>query len=184
MALPSECSIFATMLHKEDGAVKWAEEDTRLSAIVSSEASAHIQGETENRQLSSGADIVGISGSLLCLLHCLAPQLIGLGILGAGLGNFFSGEIWAGFFWLTCFWAVWKAAEDAPYVRSALFLWISFSIFSLGLGLETFFEADKIISYSGSLLLILAHLNNFRLQRKTAAVFSRLRHDACCGSNR
>lgn len=171
------------MLQKVDDILQPAEKNASFIRDVTESFSGHLH-EEEKREVSSEADLVGISGSLLCLIHCLAPQLISLGILGAGAGAFFSGEIWAGLFWLTCLWAVRKAASDAPYPVSSLFLWLSFGTFSLGLGLETFWGADKIISYSGSLLLILAHLNNYRLQRKAAAVFSRLRHEACCGSLR
>jgi hypothetical protein len=167
------------MLHKEE--TQWSESEIGISTQVAAATSDHRHIDSESREISSEADFVGISGSLLCLVHCLAPQLISLGILGAGIGTFFSGEIWAGLFWITCLWAVRKAAADAPFPISAFFLWFSFSTFSLGLGMETFFGADKIISYSGSLLLILAHLNNYRLQRKAANLFSRLRHDACCG---
>ena len=172
------------MLHEEKEVVYRPVEEISFSTPASSEIEEHRHEDSGKQQLSTEADLVGISGSVLCLVHCLAPQLISLGILGAGIGTFFSGEIWAGLFWITCLWAVRKASEDAPYPHSAVLLWFSFITFSLGLGLETFFGADKIISYSGSLLLILAHLNNYRLQRKAAAVFSRLRHDACCGSRR
>lgn len=110
------------------------------------------------------SDFLGMSGSLLCLIHCLSPQLIALGLFGVGIGNFFAGESWALIFWLTCLWAVFRSVKNSVFPRAQLALWFAFGLFSLGLGLELFTESGKWLSYLGSLLLILSHLWNFRLQ--------------------
>lgn len=109
-------------------------------------------------------DVLGISGSFLCLLHCLAPQLMALGIFGAGFGSFFAGEVWALLFWITCLWAVWRSAATTHFPLAAIALWMAFLLFSAGLALEFFFNSVKGVSYAGSVLLILAHFWNFRLQ--------------------
>ena len=134
-------------------------------------------------EISAGFDLLGMGGSLLCLVHCLAPQLIALGILGAGIGSFFAGEIWALLFWITCFWAVYSSAASTPYPRSSMALWLSFFIFSLGLGLETFAGMGKETSYAGSVLLIAAHSWNFRLQLRWSARRKKLLHRNCGGSS-
>jgi hypothetical protein len=165
------------MLQKEDAVLlpnPASELDqNRVKSEPHSDASPSIQ--------TSGSDFVGISGSILCLIHCLAPQLIGLGLLGAGIGSYFAGEIWALIFWITCLWAVNHSAKSARYPAAALALWASFLLFSSGLAMETFLGAGKAVSYSGSVLLILAHLWNYRLQTKAANVIHRLQHEACCG---
>ena len=83
------------MLHEEKEMVYKPDEEISFSKQVSSEIEEHLHEDSGKQDVSSDADLVGISGSVLCLVHCLAPQLISLGILGAGIGTFFSGEIWA-----------------------------------------------------------------------------------------
>ena len=122
------------------------------------------------------SDVLGFGGSFLCLIHCLAPQLMALGIFGAGFGSFFAGEIWALFFWITCCWAVWRSAASSPYPMAGLFLWASFGLFTFGLALEFWGATGKAISYAGSVFLMLAHCWNFylvaawkKIRRKLAA---------------
>jgi hypothetical protein len=178
LSLPDALLIFATMLQKE--------KEVFSPNLVAEFGESHLQSESHSDAQpsiqTSGSDFVGISGSILCLIHCLAPQLIGLGLLGAGIGAYFAGEIWALIFWITCLWAVNRSAKSARYPTAALALWASFLLFSSGLGIETFFDAGKAVSYSGSVLLILAHVWNYRLQIKAANVIHRLQHEACCGS--
>jgi hypothetical protein len=125
------------------------------------EGNAETATEMESADQAKGADFLGISGSLLCLLHCLAPQLATFGLLGAGLGSFFAGEFWAVIFWATCFWAVYRSAASSVFPRNKLLLWMAFLIFSAGLVLEFFSIGGKWVSYTGSVLLIIAHILNF-----------------------
>ena len=111
-------------------------------------------------------DYVGAGGSFLCLIHCLAPQLIALGSAGLGIGSFFAGEAWNLFFWFTCLVAVWQSARKTVYDRSSIFLWMAFVIFSLGLGYELFTDSEHFVSYIGSVLLISAHGYNLHLQNQ------------------
>lgn len=112
------------------------------------------------------ADFVGAGGSFLCLIHCLAPQLIALGSVGLGVGSFFAGEVWNLFFWLTCLLAVWQSSRKSVYVRSSLFLWVAFAVFTIGIGYEVITESEHLISYAGSILLIASHAYNLHLQNR------------------
>ena len=152
-------AIFATML-QEDVLLSTTTQKEHIASFADSNA------VLENTPESKGSDFLGLSGSFLCLLHCLAPQLISLGLLGVGVGNFFSGEIWALVFWFTCIWAVRTSARNSVYPAVSVFLWISLFVFTLGLFLENFAGLGKEISYTGSGLLIVAHLINLRLQGK------------------
>jgi len=112
------------------------------------------------------ADLLGVSGSFLCLIHCIAPQLLALGTVGLGIGSFFAGEAWVLFFWVTCLVAVWQSARKSLFIRSSIFLWIAFILFTTGVLLEELAGFDHWVSYVGSSFLILSHLYNFHLQKK------------------
>jgi hypothetical protein len=114
----------------------------------------------------ANSDYVGMGGSILCLIHCLAPQLVVLGSIGLGIGSFFASEAWVFFFWASCLMAVWHSSRKSLFVRSSRFLWVAFGIFSLGTFLEFFGEFAHSISYVGSLALILAHLYNLHLHQQ------------------
>jgi hypothetical protein len=116
-----------------------------------------------------------MGGSLLCLIHCLSPQLIALGLFGSGFGSFFAGEWWALLFWITCFWAVYRSARGSVFPAARLILWISFGIFSLGLAFEFLTSSGKWLSYLGSIFLMAGHLWNFRLQMGWRKMCHRLR---------
>ena len=136
----------------------------------------------ESFQSTAETDLIGIGGSLLCLLHCLAPQLISLGLLGASFGDFFAGETWALIFWITCFWALYQSAKNTRFPRAALALWIAFLVFSVGLVLEPFTETGKLFTYGGSVMLIASHIWNFRLFLQWSALRKKIRHSNCSGS--
>jgi hypothetical protein len=153
------------MLQKEPGGTKdlMTESSSFPSNPVGTFREENTESVTEKEPAGqvNGADFLGISGSLLCLLHCLAPQLATFGLLGAGLGSFFAGEFWAVIFWATCFWAVYRSAASSIFPRNKLLLWLAFLIFSAGLGLEFFSIGGKWVSYTGSVLLVIAHILNF-----------------------
>lgn len=112
------------------------------------------------------ADVLGVSGSFLCLVHCLAPQVLAtMGSVGLGIGTFFESELWVLFFWVSCFVAVWSAARKSAFPKVAMYLWLAFVLFSVGTGLEFFFHWDHTLSYIGSSLLIAGHLYHLYLQQ-------------------
>jgi hypothetical protein len=155
-------SIFATQLQKTilETSASLLEKDIAVNATP-----RHPEMETVADTVLN-PDYVGAGGSLLCLIHCLAPQLIALGSVGLGIGSFFAGEAWNLFFWLTCLVAVWQSANKTVYSRSSLFLWIAFIVFSLGLGYELYTDSEHFVSYIGSILLISAHSYNLHLQSR------------------
>ena len=112
-------------------------------------------------QNTAAPDIWGVSGSVLCLIHCIAPQLITLGTIGMGLQAFFESGIWIAFFWLTCLASVWYSARQTVFLLNGLLLWAAFLVFSLGLLAELRAHDNHFFSMSGSGLLILAHSLTF-----------------------
>lgn len=112
------------------------------------------------------ADYLGMSGSFLCLLHCIAPQLLMLGSFGLGLSTFFESESWNLFFWATCLWAVWSAGKRSVFVGMQISLWVAFGIFTFGLGYELLSGSHHFISYIGSVSLIVAHSFNLFKQNQ------------------
>ena len=112
------------------------------------------------------ADYLGVSGSFLCLVHCLAPQVLAtMGSVGLSIGTFFESELWILVFWVSCLAAVWSATRKTAFPKVALYLWLAFLLFSLGTGLEFFFHWDHALSYLGSSLLIIGHLYHLYLQQ-------------------
>jgi hypothetical protein len=140
----------------------------------------------ENLEFESSAtplnpDYLGAGGSFLCLVHCIAPQLIAFGSVGLGIGSFFAGEIWTLFFWITCLVAVWQSARRSMFVRSSVFLWLAFGIFSAGIGYEVLAGKEHFVSYAGSLLLIAAHTYNLFLQNRwKRALTGMIRKQGAC----
>lgn len=111
------------------------------------------------KELSS--DIVGISGSLLCLIHCVAPQLAAAGFSTLSAFSFLSHGYWDVILWLSCFAAVFYSARKSVFTRTAVLLWLSFILFSAGMAVESIFAFEHWVSYLGSASLISAHGYNF-----------------------
>ncbi|HRH33676.1 MAG TPA: MerC domain-containing protein [Catalimonadaceae bacterium] len=112
------------------------------------------------------SDYLGLSGSFLCIIHCVAPQLLFLGSMGISLGSFFSGTNWHLFFWATCLVAVWQSARITPFRIVKAGLWFSFVLFSSGIFLDIIWGVENLISYSGSVLLVVSHGYNLIASRK------------------
>ena len=110
------------------------------------------------------SDFIGVSGSFLCLVHCLAPQLLAFGSIGLGVTTFFASEGWTLFFFLTCLAAVWHSSRKSVFLHVQVLLWLAFAFFSTGLLVEYFTNSENIISYFGSTTLIFAHIINFKKQ--------------------
>ncbi len=155
-------SIFATQLQK----IILETSATLLEKEITVTTTPHHPEMETVAEAVLNPDYVGAGGSFLCLIHCLAPQLIALGSVGLGIGSFFAGEAWNLFFWLTCLVAVWQSARRTFYSRSSIFLWIAFVVFSLGLGYELYTDSEHFVSYIGSVLLISAHGYNLHLQNQ------------------
>ena len=128
------------------------------------QASQEVEHEVVKEQIPINSDFIGVSGSFLCLIHCLAPQMIALGSIGLGISSFFASEGWTLFFFLTCLLAVWHSSRKSVFLYVQVLLWSAFALFTTGLLVEHLMHSESIVSYFGSAALITAHLVNFRKQ--------------------
>jgi hypothetical protein len=108
------------------------------------------------------ADYVGITGSVLCLVHCLATPVLLV------TANWLRDDtVREGFlnldyaFILVNVVAVWTAAQRASR-RIALALWVSLSLFAVGILFEDLNPAFEYLGYVASLSLIVSHFTNIR----------------------
>ncbi|WP_373513258.1 MerC domain-containing protein [Persicitalea sp.] len=105
------------------------------------------------------ADYVGVTGSVLCLVHCLITPALALGSSlsvdhhAASTGLDFLFILINGL-------AVFFATRDHHSPALRLFLWISFALFSVSLLLGHDIAGFRILGYVGSGLLIVGHLYN------------------------
>lgn len=127
-------------------------------------------GFPENKEFrgfrSAFSDYLGLSGSFLCLIHCIAPQLLFLGSMGIGFSTFFSGTAWHLFFWITCLVAAWQSSRITSISMVKVGLWFSLMLFSVGIFIDLILEIENVVSYVGSVLLVLTHGYNLFGSRK------------------
>ncbi|MEZ0539121.1 MerC domain-containing protein [Fibrella arboris] len=112
------------------------------------------------------ADYIGITGSVLCLIHCLvAPVLV-------MTSNLFHDDTWrAGFLGLDYVFiavniiAVYFAARNhtSSVIRAAL--WSFLFLFAVGLLLEDVSPLFEYLAYAASTGLVISHLVNLRHHR-------------------
>ncbi|PRY29125.1 MerC mercury resistance protein [Spirosoma oryzae] len=115
------------------------------------------------------ADYVGITGSVLCIIHCLITPVL---VMTSALLNYESLRI--GFLSLDYLFivinviAVWSASQRATSpIRWAL--WGFLALFALGLLLEDYSEWFEYMAYAASAGLVGTHLLNIRQCRATHA---------------
>lgn len=107
------------------------------------------------------ADYIGITGSILCLVHCLVTPALAV---GSSLATDHHME--GGFFNLDYIFivingiAVYYATRDHKLAVLRVFMWCSFLLFSVSLLLETHTPSASIMGYVGSGLLIAGHAYN------------------------
>ncbi|MEZ0483646.1 MerC domain-containing protein [Fibrella aquatica] len=112
------------------------------------------------------ADYIGITGSVLCLIHCLAAPVL---VMTSSL--FRNDALRAGFLSLDYFFiavnivAVYYAARHhtSSAIRTAL--WSFLFIFAVGLLLEDVDPIFEYIAYAASTGLVISHLVNLRHHR-------------------
>lgn len=141
------------MSHKETALAQEA------PSVHHSTTSTDAGNDLIKKELSS--DIVGMSGSLLCLIHCIAPQLAAAGFSTLSAFSFLSHGYWDVVLWVSCLAAVYYSARKSVFTRTAVLLWLSFGVFSVGMATEIIFSLDHWVSYLGSASLISAHAYNF-----------------------
>ena len=111
------------------------------------------------------ADYLGITGSVLCIIHCLITPLL---VMTSTLLN--HDALRLGFLSLDYVFivinvvAVWSAARHTS-PRSRRLLWCGLGLFAAGLLLEDVSEVFEYVAYSASIGLVVTHLANIRYCR-------------------
>lgn len=112
--------------------------------------------------LTSKADYIGITGSVLCIIHCLATPVLLLTV------NFAHEGLKVGYlsldyvFILVNIFAVYHATKHAHSVTIKRALWGFLAFFTACLLLEDVSEAFEYAGYAASLGLVITHLVNIR----------------------
>lgn len=128
------------------------------------------------RRLSfQSADIMGISASILCMIHCLAiPVMISIGFIFSPVdshthehdhGHF--DWHWVDFIFVAfAILAVANAAKSTQSKSIKIALWVAVSIFSIGVMLHDVFNWMLYISLTASIALVIIHIINWKFHRK------------------
>jgi hypothetical protein len=112
--------------------------------------------------LTSKADYIGITGSVLCILHCLATPVLLMTV------NFAHESLKVGYlsldyvFILVNVFAVYHASKHAHAAGIRRALWGFLGLFTACLLLEDYSERFEYIGYAASLGLVVTHLVNLR----------------------
>lgn len=124
---------------------------------------------------SQSADILGISASLLCMIHCLAfPVMISLGyIFKFSDDHDHVHEHWHWmdyFFVILAIWAVYNAAKNTHSKRIKIALWIGVLFFSIAILLHDLNPFMIVISIAASLALLIIHIINWKYHKNCKIV--------------
>ncbi|MFC5410053.1 MerC domain-containing protein [Larkinella bovis] len=116
--------------------------------------------------LNRKADYIGISGSVLCIIHCLiTPVLL---VSSSFLTN---DTVRVGFLSLDYLFigvnmlAIYFTTRHFTTPTIKYSLWFFLSVFAVAILLEDVSESFEYLGYAASLGLILTHLTNIRLHR-------------------
>lgn len=114
----------------------------------------------------SRSDLLGVSTSLLCLLHCLAfPVVLSTGYLF----NYSLQGHWHGtdyIFVLLGMVAVWASARKTPFLALKLAFWLAILVFSLSILFHDSSSWMIYISTAASVVLIALHILHWRSHYK------------------
>jgi len=115
------------------------------------------------------ADHIGITGSVLCLIHCLAVPVIALLSTGAAQAGHYH-EVGNDYvFIFICIVAVYFAARSAYHRAVKVSLWFFVALFALGLLVgRNIHELEwlEYLAHTATLGLIITHLVNIRLANR------------------
>lgn len=112
------------------------------------------------------ADYIGISGSVLCIIHCLITPI--LLVSSSFLAN---DTVRVGYLSLDYIFigvnivAVYFATRHFTTPAIKIGLWFFLSVFAVAIILEDVSETFEYLGYAASLGLVLTHLTNIRLHR-------------------
>lgn len=110
------------------------------------------------------SDVLGIGSAFLCLIHCIAaPALLGL---GSGLhehhSSIFLHEFWDFFFLILGFIAVYFSSKHSESTFLKILLWTTYLSLFFSIMFHHSSPVFDYIVYAASILLITAHILNFR----------------------
>ena len=124
---------------------------------------------------SQSADLIGISASVLCLIHCLVfPVLISAGFIfghddHAGHDHVHAHVHWHWMDFLfvaLAIWAVISAVKSTQSRNIKIALWLAVTIFSVGVLLHDVFSWMIFVSLIASVALVIIHIVNWKFHRK------------------
>lgn len=115
-------------------------------------------------------DYLGIAGSGMCLIHCLAIPIlffvqnsIAKDVLkGLDLENVYLDYL----FVLLCFFAVFSVTKQNDSWKISTSFWVFFILFSISVLFEEDFEHLDLLGYGASLGLIITHIININHCKK------------------
>lgn len=149
LSYSKETTILATMLHKRN----------------SSGAVQDFPNARRGSFLRHRADYIGITGSVLCIIHCVATPILLLTTTllthnSLRLGFLSLDYVFIGVNIL----AVWSASRHTSR-KLATALWCFLTLFAAALLFEDLHEKVKYVAYVASLGLVITHLANIRYCR-------------------
>ncbi len=117
-----------------------------------------------------GYDYLGILGSGICLVHCLATPLIML------VQAYYKTEVsisshegiryWDYIFLITCFVAVFFTTKESTSQKISSSFWLFFFFFAIAILFEDDFKYINLLGYFASVGLIITHIINIRNCRR------------------
>lgn len=108
-------------------------------------------------QRAARADLLGVTNSLLCLVHCLAMPLL----IAAGAG-FLAHPFLELLFIAVSAWAVRGAVSSRTPRKLELYLWLMWALFAAMLVAEHFTHALDWLGWLASAGLVVGHVVNYR----------------------
>ncbi len=113
------------------------------------------------------ADYIGITGSVLCIIHCILTPVIAVSSSLLFKDSLVEGMHMLGYaFILINGVAVYYATRNGHLEKLNKFLWGAFALFAASILLEEVSEVFHYLGYLGSFLLIVGHSLNLYLCRR------------------
>jgi hypothetical protein len=110
-------------------------------------------------------DYLGIMGSGLCLVHCLATPILLITqpyFQGEKWGITPENQYWDYLFLLVCFVAVFTTTKHLESSKIVMSFWTFFLFFSIAILFEDDFKYLNYLGYGSSIGLIITHLINIK----------------------
>lgn len=124
---------------------------------------------------NQSADMMGISASVLCMIHCLAfPVMVSLGYMARYSDDHAHDHIhwhWMEYFFITlAVWAVFNAAKNTHSKRIKIALWTTVFIFSFAILLHDWNPWMMAVSIAASISMIIIHIINWKYHKNCKIV--------------